>query len=344
MTDENRCPVTAPEGDARCTLPTGHRLPHRGEGCMWLDEGSRCPAQRTPEGDQCVRPVRHPLPHRDAWWRKWALPFDGEDEPRRCAMFPHAADQGQCIFDAGHEHPHRDERDTEWQVTGDGTTCRRDGCTYRSGHEGLHGSGPGDYIGGRLVEEVLPEAFQRISVLERRPQNTSPHAALAEALERAQRPLSCGATHTPEDVTYVCSRRSGHTGGHLDDAQDEWWMPVGGAQPGAEKPVAGLDVCGSRAGGDLATLCTERNGHDMPHKDKLTGLTWGPEPTAECGLRTRPSWSATRLRCSRVADHDGHHTDRRFGTSWTEDVDLPSLCTWPCVFREGHKGECSQPV
>ena len=187
MTDDNRCPVTAPRGGARCILTTGHRAPHRGGGRMWLDEGSRCPAQRTPEGDQCVRPVRHPLPHWDAWWRKWALPFDGKDEPRRCAMFSHAADQGQCIFDAGHEHPHRDERDTEWQK-------QRWYYNDTTASKGLVG-----WL--RDLNDSLDKARELIS--------------------RAQD--VCGATHTPDDVTYVCSRRSGHAGGHLDDAQDEWW-------------------------------------------------------------------------------------------------------------------------
>jgi hypothetical protein len=233
---------------------------------------------------------------------EWPLPFDGKDEPRRCAAFSHGADGGRCIFDAGHEHPHRDERDTEWQK-------QRWHYDDTAASKGLL---------GRLRD--LNDSLDKVCKLVSRAQDV------------------CGATHTPDDVTYVCSRRSGHGGAHLDDAQDEWWMPVGGAQPGSEKPVAGLDVCGRKAGGDYDITCTESNGHDMPHKDKLTGLTWDPEPTAECGHRT--TLGGYRFRCSRFAGHNEHHADRRFNVSWTENEGLPSLCTWPCALPMDHDGEC----
>lgn len=39
-------------------------------------------------------------------------------------------------------------------------------CALPENHEGLHSAGPGDYTGGRLVEDVVIELFQRISTAE----------------------------------------------------------------------------------------------------------------------------------------------------------------------------------
>lgn len=137
----------------------------------------------------------------------------------------------RCTRDTGHTLPHRSARGNAWPVTA------RDGETQPRP----------DWASLAARVQTAADAVK----------------ALAGQLDRHL----CGATHTPEDVTYVCSRLAGHSGGHLDDVQDEWW-----ALPEREpRPVS--RACNDRLGG-YGYHCTEAPGHGGPHADRIFGLTW----------------------------------------------------------------------
>jgi len=214
---------------------------------------NRCSVS-SPDGSPCALVAGHRPPHRGGG-RMWL----GKQPLCPVRRTPQGA---RCIFDAGHEHPHRDERDTEWQVSRCPVVGPVGGRCSLPDH---HGVPHRDVYGRTWTDQEAGD--DRFSLGNR-------FALLGDAVEELTEKLRaswCGATHTPDDVTYVCSRRSGHAGGHLDDAQDEWWaLPV----RNRERAETSADRCGERLK-DYGFLCREPGNHDGPHVDRFFGMSWG---------------------------------------------------------------------
>lgn len=181
-------------------------------------------------------------------------------------------------------------------------------CALRAGHRGLHASGPGDYIGGRTTEDVLVEAFQRISELETR---LSTLTGISEQGTNAPVPVTHG------DLNHAMVRLEESVTGRLSG--------IGSLIRDVSTKVSQLHVMPQQCDGYFGPAedaelwqCTRAAGHDGWHSDADSGSLWddsgafleapaGEPPRGVCGAVR--SFNGVDHVCQMDPGHVGLHRD-----------------------------------
>lgn len=336
MTDDEKpdlCDATTRAGD-RCRRSPGHAGLHRMEnGASWAPGTCGTPHPDKP-GVTCALPMAHPGDHSDgrgAWSSMWRDPGVGPfaDEPESDAPSwpPKEWTVPQTIRGEIVPAPVSGPCGMRLDLPTGSTPC-----VLRRGHEGLHGTGHGDYLSGRLAEEVLTEAFQRISTLERaldRQRGTYDRyrTQAQQTYERHARLFAAFQDHVTDrlrDIELRLETITNHLG--KKSSLTEALVPASEVTESLRLMTLALnDVrdrlpakpCRARyglaRGGEL--ICTLKADHGGDHHDEEIGQYWVPGATGgmdRCGIQ-EPSGPGV---CSLVPGHEDDHCDEPNGHTW----------------------------
>lgn len=206
-------------------------------------------------------------------------------------------------------------------------------CVLRRGHEGLHGTGHGDYLSGRLAEEVLTEAFQRISTLERaldRQRGTYDRyrTQAQQTYERHARLFAAFQDHVTDrlrDIELRLETITNHLG--KKSSLTEALVPASEVTESLRLMTLALnDVrdrlpakpCRARyglaRGGEL--VCTLKVDHSGDHYDEEVNQYWVPGATGETDWCGAVNTEDPDYVCSLVPGHEDDHCDEPNGHTW----------------------------
>lgn len=328
------CGTPHPDKRVVCTLPVSHPGRHLEASTgtwspAWNDpESGLCGTPHPDKAVACALPVAHPGAHLDPddrgrWTAMWTSP-DTEPESDAPSWPPKEWTVPQTIRGEIVQAPQEPVSGPcgvrLYLPTG------RTSCVLRSGHEGLHGAENGGPFEGRLVEEVLAEAYQRISRLEsmldrERGIHDRYRTQTQQTYERQIRLQSTFQDHVTDELRKLAQR--------LDNAAFRL--------SGLETRVQSVDLGSASAVQDIERRMETITNHlgkqaPAPLTDALVPASEVTEslrlmtraldevrdrlPAKECGVTDGSDPDKDAYVCSLTPGHGGGHCDEPNGHTW----------------------------